>query len=72
MFNLKLSLLGILLLALTACPSAPVRTTPPKDIKYIPCRDVSPIWTHELDTERTKVQVDEFNLAYDAACDATN
>ena len=65
----KLVLILLLLGLIPSCVNPHIRNTPEKSFKYIPCRDVSPIWTHELDTERTKAQVDEFNTAYDAACE---
>ena len=67
MKQIKLAMLLITLALIPSCVTQPVRNI--YVIKAIPCDKLKAITMSRKDTEETKQQIDDFNIAYDAICE---
>jgi hypothetical protein len=62
-----LVMLLITLALMTSCVTQPVRNI--YVIKAIPCDKLKAITMSKKDTEETKTQIDDYNIAYDVICE---
>lgn len=67
MKQIKLVMLLITLALITGCVTQPVRNI--YVIKAIPCDKLKAITMSKKDTEETKTQIDDYNIAYDVICE---